>query len=1517
MAIAESGGPTTQAGILYQNSIAALYLGRMLDSRIFPPAEKVTKVRVEAPEHVDDTIITFANEVKWYIQAKESISKGNSTESTWGKLWKDFEMQFVDSSFNKGKDRLQLICGTYRDEVGEAKGLTDRTLSSESYEEWQGRLTKNQIEFFDHLNTFLSPELKNNHDLLLLFFKSIDIKIEPRQLVEEDKIRYWIPESNLEPNVLFSILRDKVGSEARIRGTHTVESLQEWLQERQIVIAESVPLSKLRASVYSCSSIMRHQKNTLGKTGKKLLRDDYKNISKWLLETSDEKPIGVLLDQAGTGKTIVVQEVLEDLERQKVDVLAIKADQQLVDAQSLQDLQSKLAIPVQLERLAYTLATEGRFVVLIDQIDALSLSMAHDQRSLNLALDLISRLRSIPGVRIIISCRKFDFDSDPRLKNLENCKEFSLKEFSNEQVGNFLCEVGVDYTQLLPTTKHLLRIPLHLNLFLMAYESDGNKELFQDRSLSSLQELYQLVWDLVIMKQKVGAPPAYEREQALFLIAEYMDSNQRIMVPKFFLSQKEPSVFERAFQWLFSEGIILAEGQELSFFHQTFFDYCYARSFVQQGYSLVEVLVTSPQGLFQRPQLVQVLSFLRGQDDKSAYLKQLNALLKSDGLRYHLKNHLYRWFAALSSPTEQEWRLMKSISADFIIRSQLLRFSYYNLGWFKYWSTEVIPKIMDEQDETFLKEIFDYLYSMIDLRQSEIIELILPYYNKSQRLEQLISNLVLQIHSWKSDEAVELFEVVIAKSELSNQYLDLSWKELAEYNSEAFCRIVRNFMNQAIENYRRKVEEKKQIQTESYQHYFISLDDEMNKLGSIMIDEELFQIVVNKSAAYFLEMFIPWLIEAVKIESYEVPETEEDFIPDFLFRNWYDHILVEFDTVLYDAIVKGFIVLAKEYPQVFVKNINYLSTIPYQSIQFLIAHVLRQVSEQHSTTALNFLLADPRRLIIGNEDYESRQLIQSILPYLRGSERQELEDFIITRLPLNKNLKLDGYRWHDRSQYRILNLISNEYLSSHGKQRLMELERKFPEYQVSNNPRRITSGVERSPIAVEAVSKMTNQQWKKAMTKYQSSDWLDRRAEFLARLLQEQVRKEPKRFMNLFSVNKENFNHSYVQAVLDGLTQSTISGSEFFTAIGLFEDYEARNIRRAIAWAIEKRIEEEVPERTICLLTGYLYDTSLTEESYTEDPVSGYHNSVRGSAMNALMKIYHKKEKEKWGLLDYAVGCDDISLRAGAIYELKYMIQIDRERSLNLFEKAIEGNPQLYSITYTHDFCYWAMGQPFERLVSKLDAFIMDEKYEVQQRGAELVAVSLLSENNFESPYVKEQVMTLLTKTMNGNTHHRRGVARTLSYKFSGNVSSIVIDGLLQLMNDEDEDVQRQISVLLLDIEKNCKDLREEIKVVIMAFAGSRSMTYGGGLGLILWKHATNYPDWTLSVINEIMQNEHLNNREDWYFNSRDLILTVLNIYTDPFSDEVLQNQAMDTFDVLMKSFSLQAQGVLKEWDRR
>lgn len=89
--MAERGGPTTQAGIQYQNSVSALYLGRMCDAAPRSDRRRIVEVRVEAPTEVDDTVVRFADEHRTYIQVKLDVHRG---DKAWRKLWKDFDAQF-------------------------------------------------------------------------------------------------------------------------------------------------------------------------------------------------------------------------------------------------------------------------------------------------------------------------------------------------------------------------------------------------------------------------------------------------------------------------------------------------------------------------------------------------------------------------------------------------------------------------------------------------------------------------------------------------------------------------------------------------------------------------------------------------------------------------------------------------------------------------------------------------------------------------------------------------------------------------------------------------------------------------------------------------------------------------------------------------------------------------------------------------------------------------------------------------------------------------------------------------------------------------------------------------------------------------------------------------------------------------------------------------------------------------------------------------------------------------------
>ena len=119
----ERGGPTAQSGILYQNSITALYLGRLCDTNERLSADQVVRVRVEAPESVHDTVVSFADRHTAYVQAKERVDVG---DAAWQKLWRDFAAQYQRSTFARTRDQLRLHVGEPRDEHVALRELADR-----------------------------------------------------------------------------------------------------------------------------------------------------------------------------------------------------------------------------------------------------------------------------------------------------------------------------------------------------------------------------------------------------------------------------------------------------------------------------------------------------------------------------------------------------------------------------------------------------------------------------------------------------------------------------------------------------------------------------------------------------------------------------------------------------------------------------------------------------------------------------------------------------------------------------------------------------------------------------------------------------------------------------------------------------------------------------------------------------------------------------------------------------------------------------------------------------------------------------------------------------------------------------------------------------------------------------------------------------------------------------------------------------------------------------------------------
>ncbi|CAN98930.1 hypothetical protein predicted by Glimmer/Critica [Sorangium cellulosum So ce56] len=236
LAMPERGGPTTQSGIFYQNSIAALYVGRLCDPRERPRRDQVTRVRVEAPEEVDDIVVTYADGHTDWIQAKEKLE---ASGEVWEKHWQAFERQRWTAEFSD-RDGLVLVTGAVDGVYLELREIAGRADGSPDAEEWRHRLNKSHVALIERIRPCLSPSRRDDAALHALLSR-LRVEISPLEQIERDQTPLWMPASSADKHVLFSLLRDKAGGRARYRKTFLAPELRSELKEHDgIGIVEAI-----------------------------------------------------------------------------------------------------------------------------------------------------------------------------------------------------------------------------------------------------------------------------------------------------------------------------------------------------------------------------------------------------------------------------------------------------------------------------------------------------------------------------------------------------------------------------------------------------------------------------------------------------------------------------------------------------------------------------------------------------------------------------------------------------------------------------------------------------------------------------------------------------------------------------------------------------------------------------------------------------------------------------------------------------------------------------------------------------------------------------------------------------------------------------------------------------------------------------------------------------------------------------------------------------------------------------
>ncbi|MFE8993601.1 hypothetical protein ACFYMI_38435 [Streptomyces collinus] len=319
----------------------------------------------------------------------------------------------------------------------------------------------------------------------------------------------------------------------------------------------------------------------------------------------------LLSGTAGGGKSAVLHQTFTALDEAATPVLAFRLDR-LEPFGSTHGLGQRVGLPMSPVGALGAVADGRPCVLVVDQLDAVSMASGRIPETFDAVADLVDEAAAHPGMRVVLACRAFDAETDARIGRLtasDHCTRVTVGSLSDAQVA--------DQEEAL--LFHITR------------------------------QLFNALWDT--KQEECARRPSVRFHDAVSALVAAMSARQRLSAPHSVLDTDDLAASGKVLE---SEHVCVRNGRQLAFFHESFFDYAFARDWLRREESLVAFHTGGEQELFRRGQLRQVLDHLRDLDPER-FAEEVEALLTSPDIRYHLKHLTLAVLRNLDAPTATEW----------------------------------------------------------------------------------------------------------------------------------------------------------------------------------------------------------------------------------------------------------------------------------------------------------------------------------------------------------------------------------------------------------------------------------------------------------------------------------------------------------------------------------------------------------------------------------------------------------------------------------------------------------------------------------------------------------------------------------------------------------------------------------------------------------------------------------------------------------------------------------------------
>ena len=1053
--------------------------------------------------------------------------------------------------------------------------------------------------------------------------------------------------------------------------------------------------------------------------GMRIPRDESQKMIDELNRSDGAKSL-LLSAAAGVGKSCVLAQAVEALDNDHVPVLIVRLDRH-GDARSPQDVGSQMDLPQSPVVILAGISHGGKCVLMLDQLDAVS-QLSGRYPHLWETFDALCReVEAYPNMRLVIACRDFDLQHDHRLRRLkhsEMVRPIPVQPLSVDAVDSILSNANVDPSKIAPRQKQILQTPLHLFLFL-----DGPPEDRAETGFQSIGDLFERYWQ---HKQRAVATRLGRESDWIKVIDRICDSmsqSQTLTVPLTTIDEWAATAV--AMQ---TEHVLVVDGKQLRFFHESFFDYAFARRFCATGQTLLAMLLSSEQHLFRRSQVRQVLSFLRD-TDRVRYLAQLQQLLTSPRVRFHIKRMVIAWLGVLPDPSEAEWVILEPLIMSIDGQRHILPAIRHNLAWFDLLQTNgVIAHWLAGADSAIVNRGL-WLMTWDEAqkcRSEQIAALLEPFCGSGPEWNRRLRACFSWGNAHCSRRMQELFLRLLdtgVLEEAGNDRHDDWWSCLRESAQHAPL-----FVIEAIAHWMDRMCDA-----------FADSGPEsvLDRMDYNQAAEHLIPEAVRREPGRYAAEILPRVLRIVEIENFS---TETGLMRDRTWGFRSNHDGAETADAILNGLDSALRHLAVVAPEQLGSMIDKLTDTDRDTVAFLLLRSWSANPERFGDRCIHFLTSDPRRLDVGYGSWSgegtgyaatSREAIISCLPFATIEHRQELEAAILNFPARAETDDFSG--WTERL---LLEAFGESNLSEKGRLRLEELRRKFPK-QDTAIPKRGT-GLMRcigSPIPPDEARRLTDEEWLAAMQKYDYG-WDSRRdhelqgsAVELSRILQSEARRDRRRFAALANRMDDSIRQEYFEAILDGVCGACNLSKEererddkefdrleteiVVELIRRFHRLPNRPCGRSICRAFSKLADRSIAESDIEILTHYAtedpdppgddwlqYGTQKGKDASESAHIYGY-NSVRGQvarAIESLLFADYGRAAQLLPTIRKMLHDRSMAVRTCVIEALLPALNHDRDDAVRMFQELTLGAELIYGSPPFEDFIRYAIGTHYSQL---------------------------------------------------------------------------------------------------------------------------------------------------------------------------------------------------------------------------